>query len=110
MTSYQALHKIAKLESEQTILVNGGSTAAGAFAIQLAKAVGAKVVATASGRNEEFVRKQGADEVRASFTSDFYKLYQDGISSSITRSNHLSNTCQRTHLQPNTTLFMMLLD
>lgn len=62
MTSYQALHKIAKLEADQTIFVNGGSTAAGAFAIQLAKAVGAKVVATASARNEEFVRKQGADE------------------------------------------------
>lgn len=75
MTSYQALHKIAKLESEQTVFVNGGSTAAGAFAIQLAKAVGAKVVATGSGRNEEFVRKQGADEVCASVTSDFYKLY-----------------------------------
>lgn len=92
MTSYQALHKIAKLEPGQTIFVNGGSTAAGAFAIQLAKVIGAKVVATASGRNEEFVRKQGADEVCSSFMSNLYNLYKDGISSSITRSNHLSST------------------
>jgi len=110
MTSYQALYKIAKLEPEQTILVNGGSTSAGTFAIQLAKAVGAKVVATASGRNEEFVRKQGADEVCCSFMSDFYKFYKDRISSSTTQNNRLSSTCRRTLLQLNTTLFTMQLD
>ena len=64
MTSYQALIHVGKLESEQTILVNGGSSAVGAFAIQIAKAKGAHVVATASGKNEAFVRKMGADEVR----------------------------------------------
>lgn len=63
MTSYQALHTIAQLEPEQTILINGGSSAVGAFAIQIAKARGAKVVATASGKNEDFVRRMGADEV-----------------------------------------------
>lgn len=62
LTSYQALHTIAQLEPEQTILINGGSTAVGAFAIQIAKARGAKVVATASGKNEDFVRRIGADE------------------------------------------------
>lgn len=64
MTSYQALIHVGKLESEQTILVNGGSSAVGAFAIQIAKAKGAHVIATASGKNEAFVRKMGADEVR----------------------------------------------
>ncbi|KAF8162896.1 hypothetical protein B0H34DRAFT_835459 [Crassisporium funariophilum] len=62
MTAYQALIHTAKLESEQIVFVNGGSTAVGAFAIQLAKAKGAKVIATASGKNEAFVRKMGADE------------------------------------------------
>ena len=61
MTSYQALIHVGKLE---TILVNGGSSAVGAFAIQIAKAKGAHVIATASGKNEAFVRKMGADEVR----------------------------------------------
>lgn len=62
MTALQALNQ-AGLEEGQTLFVNGGSTAVGAWAIQLAKIRGAKVVATASGKNEEYVRNQGADEV-----------------------------------------------
>jgi len=62
MTAYQGLIHVGKLESEQTVFVNGGSSAVGAFAIQIAKAKGARVVATASGKNEAFVRKMGADE------------------------------------------------
>lgn len=65
-TAYEGLIDIGKLEAGQTILINGGSSAVGAFAIQIAKAIGAKVVATASGRNEEFVRGLGADEVCSS--------------------------------------------
>lgn len=62
LTALQSLDAI-KLEQDQTILVNGGSTAVGSFAIQLAKIRGARVVATASGKNEKFVRDLGADEV-----------------------------------------------
>ncbi|KAF9452297.1 NAD(P)-binding protein [Macrolepiota fuliginosa MF-IS2] len=62
LTAYQALHGIAKVEADQTVFIRGGSTAVGAFAIQLAKAAGAKVIATASGKNESFVRDLGADE------------------------------------------------
>ncbi|KAF8638847.1 hypothetical protein AX17_001905 [Amanita inopinata Kibby_2008] len=60
-TAYQALFDAGKLETGQTIFVNGGSTAVGAFAIQLAKVTGAHVVATASGANEQFVRRLGVD-------------------------------------------------
>lgn len=63
LTSYQAIHHIAKVEPEQTVFINGGSSATGAFAIQIAKAKGARVVATASAKNEQVVRKLGADEV-----------------------------------------------
>ncbi|OBZ65238.1 Zinc-type alcohol dehydrogenase-like protein C16A3.02c [Grifola frondosa] len=45
-----------------SIFVNGGSTSVGAFAIQFAKAIGCKVAASASAKNEEFVRSLGADE------------------------------------------------
>ncbi|KDR81831.1 hypothetical protein GALMADRAFT_276498 [Galerina marginata CBS 339.88] len=62
MTAYQALETGAKIEADQTVFVNGGSTAVGAYAIQYAKWKGAKVVAAASGKNEAFVRKMGADE------------------------------------------------
>ncbi|KAF8810131.1 NAD(P)-binding protein [Phlegmacium glaucopus] len=62
LTSYQALHHIAKVEPEQTVFINGGSSATGVFAIQIAKAKGAKVVATASAKNEQVIRNLGADE------------------------------------------------
>ncbi|GBE82508.1 hypothetical protein BKA93DRAFT_761220 [Sparassis latifolia] len=62
VTAFQALFRVAKLEPEQSIFVNGGSTAVGAVAIQLAKAAGCKVTASASGKNEEYVRSLGADE------------------------------------------------
>ncbi|TFK27373.1 NAD(P)-binding protein [Coprinopsis marcescibilis] len=61
MTAFQALDE-AMLEEGQTLLVNGGSTSVGSFAIQIAKARGAKVVAVASGRNEQYVVDLGADE------------------------------------------------
>lgn len=63
LTSYQALHHIANVEPGQTVFINGGSSATGAFAIQIAKAKGARVVATASGKNEQVIRNLGADEV-----------------------------------------------
>jgi len=61
MTALLALDE-AKLEEGQTLFVNGGSTAVGSFAIQLAKLRGARVVASASKKNESFVRSLGADE------------------------------------------------
>ncbi len=62
LTAYQTLHILADIEAGETVFINGGSTAVGAFAIQIAKAAGAKVVATASTSNEGFVRGLGADE------------------------------------------------
>ena len=55
LTSYQALHHIANVEPEQTVFINGGSSATGAFAIQI-NSKGPRVVATASGKNEQFFR------------------------------------------------------
>lgn len=65
LTAYQALFDLAKLEAGQSVFVNGGSTAVGSFAIQIAKAKGAHVAASASAKNEQYVRGLGADEVRA---------------------------------------------
>ena len=49
MTAIQALFDIGELESGQSVFVNGGSSGVGAFAIQIAKAKGCRVVASASG-------------------------------------------------------------
>src|SRR6266481_7390343 len=47
-TAWQSLVDEAKLNAGQTVLVHGGSGGVGSFAIQIAKARGAKVIATAS--------------------------------------------------------------
>ncbi|KAI0655132.1 NAD-P-binding protein [Cubamyces menziesii] len=62
LTAYQALVDVARLKEGQWVFVNGGSTAVGSFAIMIAKALGAHVGASASGKNEEYVRGLGADE------------------------------------------------
>lgn len=63
LTSYQGLFEHAKLKTGQRVLVLGGSSATGFFAVQLAKTIGAYVIATASGKNSDFVKSLGADEV-----------------------------------------------
>src|SRR6184192_479359 len=61
LTAWQALIDIAKLESGQTALIHGGSGGVGSFAIQIAKARGAHVIATASTANQDLLKQLGAD-------------------------------------------------
>jgi NADPH:quinone reductase-like Zn-dependent oxidoreductase len=63
LTAYQAMHELVDLQPDQTVFVNGGTTAVGIYAIQMAKSLGCKVTAAASGKNEEFLRGLGIDEV-----------------------------------------------
>jgi len=60
-TAWEALVDTASLRAGQTVLIHGGSGGVGHFAIQIAKARGAKVFATASTANQEFLRQMGAD-------------------------------------------------
>ncbi len=62
LTAYQALFDHGKLEKGQTVLIQGGAGGVGTFAVQFAKAVGAKVITTASKKNHELLKKIGADE------------------------------------------------
>jgi len=64
MTAYAAVYQFGKLEAGQRIFINGGTTSVGIYAIQIAKAIGCKVYASASGRNEQFLKDLGVDEVR----------------------------------------------
>ena len=61
LTAWQALIDAAKLSAGQTVLIHGGSGGVGSFAIQIAKTRGAKVIATASTPNQEFLKQLGAD-------------------------------------------------
>src|SRR5213080_928200 len=62
LTASQGIFDHGKLTSGQRILITGASGAVGSMAVQLANVKGAHVIGTGSGRNEEFVRKLGADE------------------------------------------------
>jgi NADPH:quinone reductase-like Zn-dependent oxidoreductase len=62
LTAWQGIFDHGKLASGQRILITGASGAVGSMAVQLAKNKGAYVIGTGSGRNEQFVRKLGADE------------------------------------------------
>src|SRR5438445_5553138 len=61
LTAWQALVDTAQLQAGQTILIHGGSGGVGSFAVQIAKARGAKVIATASTVNQDLLKQLGAD-------------------------------------------------
>ena len=62
LTAWQGIFDHGKLASGQRILITGASGAVGSMAVQLAKNKSANVIGIGSGRNEEFVRKLGADQ------------------------------------------------
>ena len=72
LTAWQALIDTAKLSAGQTVLIHGGSGGVGSFAIQIAKARGAKVIATASTANQDFLKQLGA-EVAIDYTKQKFE-------------------------------------
>src|SRR5438874_8246811 len=61
LTAWQALIDVAQLQPGQTILIHGGSGGVGSFAVQIAKARGARIIATASTANQDLLKQLGAD-------------------------------------------------
>src|SRR6266516_935446 len=61
LTAWQALVDVAQLHAGQSILIHGGSGGVGSFAVQIAKARGAHVIATASTANQDLLKQLGAD-------------------------------------------------
>ncbi len=62
LTAWQALFDSGALQAGQTALVAGGAGGVGHLAVQFAKHAGARVIATGSARNRDFVLGLGADE------------------------------------------------
>ena len=63
LTAWQALVELGKVARGERVLVHGGAGGVGSAAVQIAKARGAHVTATASARNHEYLRSIGADAV-----------------------------------------------
>ncbi len=71
LTAWQALFEVAHLQRDQTVIIHGATGGVGHIAVQLAKAQGAYVIAVASARNADIVRKLGADKVIDSHETEF---------------------------------------
>ena len=76
-TAWQALFEIGDLQVGQTVLIHAGAGGVGSFAIQLARAVGARVIATASGDGIDIARTLGADQVIDYRNEDFAEALSD---------------------------------
>ncbi|CAD0005487.1 NADP-dependent oxidoreductase [Flavobacterium chungangense] len=77
LTAWQALVEIGKIQKGQKVFIQAGSGGVGAFAIQLAKHLGAFVATTTSAKNIELVKSLGADLIIDYKTEDFETKLKD---------------------------------
>jgi NADPH:quinone reductase-like Zn-dependent oxidoreductase len=77
LTAWQAIVDKANLQSGQTVLIHGASGGVGMFAIPIAKIRGAKVFATASTANQDFLKELEADVAIDYKTQKFEDIAKD---------------------------------
>lgn len=63
LTAKQALEQIGEIQEGQRVLIHGAAGGVGHMAVQIARLHHAYIFATASGKDAEFVRSLGANEV-----------------------------------------------
>lgn len=63
LTAWDGLVETGQVQAGERVLIHGGAGGVGSMAVQIAKARGAHVIATASARNRDFLLSIGADEV-----------------------------------------------
>ena len=83
-TAAQALNIVAP-QAGQTLLITGASGAVGSFAVQLAVASGAHVIAVASKGDEDYVQGLGPAEIigRDDIVASVRGLYPDGVDATL---------------------------
>jgi len=77
LTAWQALVDTAQMQPGPTILIHGGSGGVGSFAVQIAKARGARVMATASTANQDLLKQLGADVAIDYIKTRFEEITKD---------------------------------
>jgi NADPH2:quinone reductase len=60
-TAYEAIVRRLAVTVGETVLIHGGAGGVGSFGVQLARAAGARVLATAGAANQDLLRQLGAD-------------------------------------------------
>ncbi|MEV0194988.1 NAD(P)H-quinone oxidoreductase [Nonomuraea sp. NPDC050691] len=79
-TVWSNVFMLARLRKGETLLVHGGASGIGTFAVQLAKALGSRVVATAGGEAKlRRLRELGADETINYREQDFSDLVRADV-------------------------------
>ncbi|MFF0739543.1 NADP-dependent oxidoreductase [Streptomyces sp. NPDC004111] len=77
LTAWQGLVQAADVRQGDRVLIQRAAGGVGHFAVQIAKARGAHVIATASAARHDFVTGLGADEVVDHRTTDFDRAVRD---------------------------------
>ncbi|MYV40371.1 zinc-binding dehydrogenase [Streptomyces sp. SID1328] len=77
LTAWQALTEHAGLRSGQRVLIHAAAGGVGHVAVQIAKALGAYVIGTASAGKHDFLREIGVDEPVDYRSTDFTQAVQD---------------------------------
>lgn len=76
-TVWSNVTMVGRLAAGETVLIHGGGSGIGTFAIQYAKALGARVIATARREKHEKLRELGADELLDYREDDFSGVQAD---------------------------------
>lgn len=83
LTAWQSLFDAAGLQRGQTVLIHAAAGGVGGFAVQLARWKGARVIATASAANHDYVRSLGAHQVidyqQDDFVAAVRRAVPDGV-------------------------------
>ncbi len=77
VTAYTALVQEGQLAAGQRVLVHGAAGGVGSIVVQMAKAMGAYVIGTASGKGVSIAKELGADEIIDYKTADFSQQLTD---------------------------------
>jgi NADPH:quinone reductase-like Zn-dependent oxidoreductase len=77
LTAWISLVQTGELKRGERILIHAGAGGVGGIAIQIAKHIGAVVIATCSARNLDYVRALGADEAIDYRATDFAATVRD---------------------------------
>lgn len=77
LTAWQPITHGMNIKKDNKILIHGASGGVGHFAVQIAKYLGAEVIATSSAKNRDFVLSLGADKHIDYQTENFWEIVHD---------------------------------